>query len=378
MNRIFVAVAMCAAALVFAQDGQARAKAELDAQLKAMTGNRPTKVKVEFVPLDELNYELKDATFELDGTAVRTPLLKSLMGEASVLVFSGDVSPGKHRVKADLLYVSKASVMVSDEGDYKWKIVNEVSFEVPPGIEVQVKVTPKRDDKQKEISKRFALRMPSTPVMLAAVEDGNVPPPPKMAQVVVDAGVVVASKTPAQLKAEAALEAKRLAKEKAEGLAVEKAAKVAASKAKAAEAQQLARDKALEVKRLAQEKAAEALANKNASKQAALDAKAEVARQNEEKEKALRAASEASQAALAGAGTPLEAVVDSGSLAVVESVDAGLVAVAAVEPVPSVPAALPKVEPKQEEPFPWMLLGLGALGVVVALILLAARRKKEQ
>jgi hypothetical protein len=354
MNRIFVAVAVCAAASVFAQDGQARAKAELDAQLKAMTGNRPTKVKVEFVPLDELNYELKDATFELDGTAVRTPLLKSLMGEGPVLVFSGDVSPGKHRVKADLLYVSKASAMVSDEGDYKWKIINEVSFEVQPGIEVQVKVTPKRDDKQKDISKRFALRMPSTPMMLAAVEDGNLPPLPKMAQVVVDAGVVMATKTPVQLKAEAALEAKRMAKEKAQGLAAEKAAKVAASKAKAAEA----------------------LANKNASTQPVRDSKAEAVRQNEEKEKALRVASEASQAALSGSVTPVKAAGDAGPPA---AVDAGVVAVAAVESVPPIaPAALPKVEPAQEESFPWMMLGLGTLGVVVALILLAARRKKEQ
>jgi hypothetical protein len=300
MKRIFLLLTVCVSQLAFSQTPKTRAQEELDRQLKEMMGNRPAKVKVKFVPLDEPNYELTEARFELDGAAIRTPMLKQLMGEAPVEVSVNDVSPGKHRVKAELQYTSKASAMVSDEGDHKWKIANEVSFDVAAGIEVQVNVTPKRDEKQKEIAKRFSLRMPSSPVMLAAVEDGYVAPPPPKVAVGADAGtqavaivkVVADAGQPAMSKAEAALEAKRLAKEKADALATAKAEKAAAAKEAVANA---ASDRA--AKAAAAKEAATIAASERAAKLAA----AKEASTNVSSDRAAKTAAAKEAAALAAA-----------------------------------------------------------------------------
>ncbi|MBL9039297.1 MAG: hypothetical protein JNG84_12335, partial [Archangium sp.] len=79
---------------------------------------------------------------------------------------------------------------LSDEGGYQWKLAGSVAFETSPGLEVQVAVTPVRDGKQADIAKRFVLKLPARPVMLAEVDDAPLPPPPKpvLAKVVVDAG----------------------------------------------------------------------------------------------------------------------------------------------------------------------------------------------
>lgn len=149
-----------------------------------MVGTPPTRVRVEFVSPDEPNYVLEEATFEVDGKAVKGLPLATLSSEGTHTVFAGEVTPGKHKVSAKLLFASRASAVVSDEGGYKWKVGGDATFEVNPGIEVQVQVVPSRDSTQKDIGKRFTLRMPAEPVMVAKLDDGKMPPPPPKADVI--------------------------------------------------------------------------------------------------------------------------------------------------------------------------------------------------
>lgn len=395
ISRILVVLLVAVAFSARAEDAKAKAaREELERQLSQMVGKQPTKVRIDYVSIDDPNYALEEASFEIDGRIVGAPSLRELSDEGTHLVWNGDVTPGKHVVKVRLVFANGASVVISDEGGYKWKVGGEVGFDVNSGIEVRVQVTPKRDSKQTDIAKRFKLSLPAQPVMIAQLDDGKMPEAPP--RPVIDAGpspeVVAAAE-----KAKAAEEAKRLAAEEKQRKADEAlAAKQAAAeekKARAAaalEAQKAAAEEkkakaaaALEAKRLAaEEKKAAALEAKRLAaeeKQAALEAKrladAEKKRlaamtpaERAEEEKRKEEAKVLAAAPVIDAGTVV-AEVDAGvaPTAVAEVVDAGA-------PVVAPPAV---VKDAEESGPPWLLIGgAGALAAVVFLVLVARRRSR--
>ena len=116
-------VLVLASGYAFAQsDAERQAREELERELKSMMGNVPTKLRLDFVGLDEPGYTLEEASFEVDGKTLKAPPTKQLDADGAHLVFHGDVAPGTHKVTVQLLYSSQASFMLSDEGGYKWKV----------------------------------------------------------------------------------------------------------------------------------------------------------------------------------------------------------------------------------------------------------------
>lgn len=360
-KRTLLVLIFALAASALAEDPKAKAaREELERQLHQMVGKQPTKVRVDFVGLDDPNYKIEEASFDLDGRSLSSPSLAQLSEDGTHLVWNGDVTPGKHTVKVMLVFSNGASVVLSDEGGYKWKVGGDVSFEVPSGIEVRVQVTPKRDGKQPDVAKRFRLALPAQPVMIAQLDDGKMPEaPPQPVLEPIDAGP-----SPAQLaleekkrQAAEALEAKRLAAEEKK----RQAADALEAKRLAAEEKKQKALEAREAKRLAAEEkqraAKEAVEEKKRLAQAALDAK--------------NAPPEVPDA---GAAVALAEPVDAG----VEPVDAGapvVVAVAVVDAgVPAPVAAAPT--PEAEGP-PWLLIGIaGAVAALIFLVLIARRRSR--
>jgi hypothetical protein len=172
---------------------QRRARQELEAQLDALVGQQPTRVRVDFVGLDEPNYKLEDVAFYLDDEPVTLSANKDLNSAGTHHIWTGDVPPGRHTLKSKLTVANAASVVVSEEGGYKWKVGGSVAFDLMSGIEVQVRVTPTRDASQSDIARRFKISMPAAPVMLAKLDDGKMPErvaplPVNQTAVVVDAG----------------------------------------------------------------------------------------------------------------------------------------------------------------------------------------------
>ncbi len=385
-KRIIIALLVTVAALALAEDPKAKAaREELERQLTQMVGKQPTKVRVDFIGLEDPNYRVEEATFELDGRTLRAPLFTQLSDEGTHLVWNGDVTPGKHTVKVLVVFSNQASIVLSDEGGYKWKVGGDVTFEVNSGIEVRVQVTPKRDDKQADVSKRFKLALPAQPVMIAQLDDGTMPDP--IAKPVIVAEVVDAGPTAEQLAQEKKQQAELAAAEKQQKAAEaaeakkQKAAEAAEAKQAAAEAKKQKAVEAAEAKRAAlaekKEKAAAALEARRAAaeekKRAALEAA-------EEKKRAAQAALEAKNnppvAAVVDAGEPVaaaEPILDAGAP---ESVDAGeALALAPVDAgVPAPVAAAPVAE--SEGP-PWLLIGIaGAVAALIFLIVVARRRAR--
>lgn len=181
---LLLCAAMAASVAARAEDeSERRAREEVERQLRQLIGAPPTRVKIEFAALDEPNYELEEASFELDGKSLAVPSTRQLAPEGTHLVWSGEVTPGRHTVRAQVVYANSASIVVSEEGGHKWKVGGDVSFLVNAGIEVQVRVAPVRDPGQREIAKRLRLTLPTQPVMLARLDDGKMPeplPPPQV------------------------------------------------------------------------------------------------------------------------------------------------------------------------------------------------------
>lgn len=392
--RSLLLTALLLPAVAFAEDAKAKAaREELEKQLTQMMGKVPTRVRVDFVGLDDPNYKLEEASFELDGRSLGSPPLSQLMDEGPHLVWEGDAAAGKHVVRVRLVFANGTSVLLSDEGGYKWKVGGEVSFDLHAGIEVRVAVTPKRDSDQKDVAKRFRLSLPAQPVMLAKLDDGKMPdapPKPIIAPEVVDAGVVaVAALSPADEKkkaAEAAAEAKRLAAEekkaKAAVLAEEKKAKAAAAleaKKLAAEEKKAKAAAALEMKKLAAEEK---------KRKAAEAAEAKRLEAEEKKRLALEAAEAkknpkppVAEVAVVDAGAPIavaEAVVDAGAPEPEPIVDAG-VAVAVAPPVVDAGVAagpVAKAPADDEGGIPWIPV-LAVAGVAIVLMVIVARRRAQ-
>jgi len=344
---------------------QGSAQDELEKQLREMVGNPPTKILINFTGLDEPQFKVVDASFALDGTSLPGVLPDKLNGEGVHLIWHGDVKPGSHKVEAKVTITDVSGALFSYEAGYKWNPTLSVGFKSDPGIEVQINVTPKVNRDEKDIKKRISLSGPAALKMLARLEDGELPPPPKPnlpVKEVPDAGQPPL--TPAE-KAKLAAEEKKRLKEEAAAAAAAKVAEKKAAALAAAEEKKRQRDEAL----------AAAAEKKSAAAAAAAEKKAA----------ALAEAEERKRIAAGGAPRVVEPVAaevpDAGATPVVAEapVDAGAPVVAVVEPPrPQVTPAEPPKPASDEGGPPLPLLIGGGIAVLGLIIFLIARRKSNQ
>lgn len=349
------ALVCLACAVALAQDDRTRAaREELDRQLKELVGKAPTRVKVTFQGLDEPGFAVEESEFTLDGRPLPSPLAYSLSREGEHLVYTGEESPGDHRLEAKVTIVDVSNAMMSREAGYKWKIGVSRTFSLQRGLEVHVALSPLRDARAPQTKDKFKLTSNATPRMLAVLDDGKMPEMVRPVQLeqVPDAGTAAAAEEKKR-KAEEARAARLAAAEEKK----RKAEEARAAKAAAAE----------EKKRLAEEK-----------RQAALDAKAGKTAAAEEKA-ALNARVPPAGAGEAGAvaagpvePTSSDATADAGSLA--EALDAGAAAVAEAPPPVRPGPAEPSGADASSDP-PWLAIGVAAgVGLLALLVALARRR----
>jgi hypothetical protein len=350
---VTVLVVLALPSTAFAEDdAQRRAREELEKQLAQMVGTAPSRVRIEFKAIDDPNFRVEAFELSVDGKVIKSPTpaaISAWIEEGAMPIGVVDVAPGRRKVNVRVEYHNTASVMVSEEGDFRWKVAGDVGFDVTAGLEVKVIITAVRDPKQTDMNKRIKLTFPSHPSMISRLDDGTMPEPSKLQPAPIDAGP-----TKEQRKAdEAAAERQRKADE----------AKLA--KAQSAEEAKLEKAAAAEEKKRKVEEAKLAkVQSAEEKKRKAEEAKLAIVQAAEEKK---RLAEEARLAALKPA-VPVEPVVavDAGAVVVevkpVEPVDAGAVAVAKAPPV------------AVEEGPPWMLIG-GGVGIALLAIVVALVRR---
>ena len=372
LSKLAVLLAFLPVGVGLAETPQERqAREDLETQLKSMVATPPSKIRIEFIGLDQPNYELNEASFKLDGRNLPVSDLKRLNGDGAHLIFHGDVQVGDHVLETKFEFQNKASQVVSLEGGYKWNVGSRITIpRTESGIEVQIKVTPELNQSA-DIKNRITVKSPSTVKMLAKLDDGTMPEPaarPNLVFAEPDAGtasggvVVVKGQTAAE-KAAALAEAKKKAREDA--LAAKKAA-------------------AEEKKQKADEARAARLASAADKKRAADDAKAAKLAAAEEKKRAAAeaiAARENKPPKEGDAVVAAAAEVDAGAavVAAAEEVDAGApVVVAAIEPPPAIKVAPPPA-PAEEGGLPMgLIIGVGVAVLGLLLFLLARRKKSDR
>ena len=129
IQRTAAALLCLLAATAVAEDAKAKAaREELERQMGVMVEKPPTKIRIDFIGLDDPNYRIEEATFELDGRGLSAPSLMDLSEDGPHLIWNDDVIPGKHTVKVLLVFSNRASAVLSDEGGYKWKIGGDTSI----------------------------------------------------------------------------------------------------------------------------------------------------------------------------------------------------------------------------------------------------------
>ncbi|HZN92160.1 MAG TPA: hypothetical protein VFB81_05625, partial [Myxococcales bacterium] len=93
-----------AAPLLAGPEDEAKARAELELQLRRLTRMPPPSLEIRFEGIDSARYELTEAAFALDGAPLKTqPPRGAGERKASLLLFD-IVSPGEHVVTATLTY----------------------------------------------------------------------------------------------------------------------------------------------------------------------------------------------------------------------------------------------------------------------------------
>ncbi|MBM4779783.1 MAG: hypothetical protein GQE15_18925 [Archangiaceae bacterium] len=405
MRGLMVVCALVASVSFAEDDAQRRAREELEKQLNQMVEKAPSRVRVEFQPVDDPNFQVEELEISLDGKALKMPTAAAISGwvqDGAMPITTLDVTPGRHKVVAKVTIHNTASPMVSDEGDFRWRIAGDVGFDVASGIEVKVIVTPVRDAKQTDLGKRIKLTFPSQPVMIAKLDDGSMPEPTKVKPAPVVMAPVDAGPTKEQLA-----EAKKAADDAAKVAAADAKRAAAEEKQRKLEEAKLASAQAAEEKKRKLEEAklakAQAAEEKKRKLEEAKLAKAQAAEEKKRKleeaklakaqaaEDAKRAQAEkqrlAEEAKLAAAA-PKEApaVADAGAAVVAEVpvvVDAGVAVVAEAKPAEPVDAGAaiatapkPESAPESEGP-PWMIIGgviaVAALGLIVVLVRRAGR-----
>ncbi len=349
---VTVLVVLALPSTAFAEDdAQRRAREELEKQLAQMVGTAPSRVRIEFQPIDDPNFRVEAFELSVDGKTIKSPTpaaISAWIQEGAMPLGVVDVTPGRHKVNARVEYHNTASVMVSEEGDFRWKVAGDVGFDVTAGLEVKVIITAVRDPKQTDMNKRIKLTFPSQPSMISKLDDGTMPEPSKLQPAPIDAGPTKAQLAVATKAAEAdvAAEPKRQAGEEKE---------------RQAEEAKLAKAAAAEEKKRTLEEA------KLAKPQATQEAKLAKAQATEEKKRKAEELAAASKPAV-----PVEPVV-----AEVPSVEAGAAGVVEVKPAESGDAGVPAVAkapvPVEEGP-PWMLIGGGVGIALLAIVVVLVQR----
>lgn len=396
MRGLMVGCVLLAGVSFAEDDAQRRAREELERQLNQMVEKAPSRVRVEFLPVDDPNFQVEELEISLDGKPLKMPTAAAISGwvqDGAMPIGTLDVSPGRHKVGAKVTIHNTASPMVSDEGDFRWKIAGDVGFDVASGIEVKVIVSPVRDGKQTDLGKRMKLTFPSQPVMIAKLDDGSMPEPTKVKPTPVVVAPVDAGPTKDQLAEakKAADDAAKVAAADAKRAAAEEKQRQLEEKNRKLEEAKLAKTQAAEEKKRKLEEAKLAKAKAAEEKKRKLEnAKAAKAQAAEDARLAAAEAKRLADEAKIAVARPKEegaVVVDAGAAVITEVpvvVDAGAVVVAEVKPAEPIDAGVAVVAAAKTEPVvpesegpPWMIIGgvigVAALGLIVVLMRRAGR-----
>ena len=176
-TRIILAclVILAPAAARAAGSDEARARQELNQELKALVKIPAPELSLTIDPAGPEGMVLDTITAKLDGKVVHLGGAAAGPGITSVSLWSGRVAPGPHQVSLEVTWDRQASY----GRHFEITLAGGLRLTAQKGLAVDVRTRlaarPKVDNPQH----RYRLAIRATPKMLARVDSTDLPPPPK-------------------------------------------------------------------------------------------------------------------------------------------------------------------------------------------------------
>ena len=149
-------------------------------------------IEIYFDGIDSSRYGLVEAEYTLDGKPLSAPNLKA-PEQKGQLLFTGNVTPGNHSVTAKLVFLEGGNKVFTYVKGTRFKLPGHWTLTAQRGLLLRLRTHVEVDDGQSDPKKRLELKAEVEPKMLAAVDDGSLPPLPNAKRAVEDAGLKVAT-----------------------------------------------------------------------------------------------------------------------------------------------------------------------------------------
>lgn len=156
---------------------EARARAELELQLKRMTRMPPPSLEIRFEGIDSGRYELTEATFALDGAPLKTQPPRGVGEKKAALLLFDIVSPGEHAVTASLTYREVVPDGFFSYSGYKFTLPGRFTVTAQNGLVMVLRAWVEVNDGAKDPRERLELVASAEPRMVARMADDSGPAP---------------------------------------------------------------------------------------------------------------------------------------------------------------------------------------------------------
>ncbi len=151
------------------------AEAEVEEVLAATARKSPSAAVVVVVEgPDSKLYQLEEATVRLDGA----PMALSVGAPSGVPPQGTEVSDGDHVVSARLVYRGQAFGPYPWQAGPRWALPARVLLKASHGLRLTIHLIIETNEQAPLAGQRLALRTEVEPVMLVALDDAPLPPPP--------------------------------------------------------------------------------------------------------------------------------------------------------------------------------------------------------
>ncbi len=171
-----IALAALTAAVAAASPGPRDPALDLEAELRRIAPVPPPALEVRFTSLNGPEYALEDLSLELDGQAQSVPTAAQILAGAPV--FAGSVAPGRHQLTARVTLVARFG-SASYRTGYRFKLGKRIAFQAQKGLLHQVELKAQRQSSL-AWEQSLDLAVSRSERMIAALESGDLPSPPRL------------------------------------------------------------------------------------------------------------------------------------------------------------------------------------------------------
>jgi hypothetical protein len=155
-----------------------QARDEVERELQRLASTPPPRLEIDLLPVDRSGYVMEAGKFELDGKPLPMPA-DFLDGKGAKRIWSGQVGAGRHELTVSLVCASSSGGLFSYASAYKARLTSKVYFQAAQGLGTILKIQAHVNEQSDQAEQRVKLEIERQERMLAKLDDGSMPAPPR-------------------------------------------------------------------------------------------------------------------------------------------------------------------------------------------------------